>query len=119
GTTTFSATFQVSGGATRLDFAAPSVSFALAPGEVGNKTVDLLTTDGSARPFTITGAPSWLGVSPLSGTTPATVTLTANSAGLSQGSFSATLTASSSAPGYLPDTLQVNLSVGSSGGCSP
>ncbi len=41
-----------------------------------------------AEPFTATSGNSWLTVTPSSGTTPATLTLTANPAGLSNGTYS-------------------------------
>ncbi|PYF99672.1 N-acetylneuraminic acid mutarotase [Georgenia satyanarayanai] len=54
-------------------------------------TVDVTTSDGTARPFTATASADWLAVAPSSGTTPATVSLTA-ATGLPVGTHTAEVT---------------------------
>jgi uncharacterized protein (TIGR03437 family) len=73
-----------------------------------------LTSSGGAAPFTATvssGAVTWLQVSPTSGNTPATLTLSINPQGLTAASnLTGTVTVSSPAAAT-PATITVNLSV--------
>jgi uncharacterized protein (TIGR03437 family) len=58
-------------------------------------TLAISASDGSAQAFTIAAGPSqytWLTLSPVSGTTPANVTLTANAAGLAPGLYTTAIT---------------------------
>ena len=93
-----------------LAFTPGSVSMAVVDGGSGSETVDLAVSDGSAAAFTVSGdAEAWLTVSPLSGATPATLTLDVDASALTPGSCSATVTAVAS--GFPNETLQVNLEV--------
>ena len=93
-----------------LAFTPGSVSMAVVDGGSGSETVDLAVSDGSAAAFTVSGdAEAWLTVSPLSGATPATLTLDVDASALTPGSYSATVTAVAS--GFPNETLQVNLEV--------
>ncbi len=63
-------------------------------------TVKIVASDGSAQPITVSVAPgayNWLTVSPTSGVTPATLTLTANPAGLLPGIYPSPITVKSGA----------------------
>ena len=75
------------------------------------QAVSLDTSDGSAAPFNLVStAPSWLSVSPESGTTPAgTVTVTADPAGLAAGQYTGKIAATAS--GYSGDEIDVTLTV--------
>lgn len=54
----------------------------------------------------------WLSVSPASGTTPASLSVSVNPAGLAAGTYSGTVTVTPTAAGILPQTLNVTLTVG-------
>ncbi|MBD8061609.1 Kelch repeat-containing protein [Oceanitalea stevensii] len=63
-------------------------------GPAASTTVDIGTSDGTPRPFTTTDSADWLTVAPSSGTTPATVSLTA-APGLPVGTHTAEVTLAS------------------------
>ena len=67
--------------------------------------------------LTLTETASWLTVSPTTGSTPAAVTLTINTAGLAPGTY--TTVVSASAPGYVSDDLSVTLTAGDPNECQP
>jgi hypothetical protein len=62
----------------------------------------------------VTDNASWLSVAPTSGSTPATLTLTADPAGLAAGTYTGTVTAT--ATGFAPASMQVTFSVQSASG---
>ena len=83
-------------------------------------TFTIVASDGSALPFTVTASPTnfnWLAFTPTSGTTPATIKLTANPAGLIPGIYVAPLMVTS---GSLSLTIQAQLTItGSNLAASP
>ena len=96
-----------------LEFSTASLSYSADEGDTTpqQRTVSLSTSDDSGASFTlVSSAPSWLSVSPTSGTTPAnSVTVTADPAGLPAGQYTATITATAS--GYVQDQVDVTLTV--------
>ena len=84
----------------------------------GNVTI--VASDGSAQPFTVTATPTgtnWLSFAPTSGVTPATITLTANPAGLVPGVYVTPLIVKS---GSLSLTVSAQLTItGSNLAASP
>lgn len=97
-----------------LVFSPASVGFELAPAEMETRSVVLSTSGASETNFVLTGGASWLTLNQLSGSTPATLELTADATGLADGVFQATLLASS--PDAPDVTLSVELVVASPGG---
>jgi len=71
----------------------------------------MLGSTGSAISFTAAGAMPWVGVTPTIGTTPATLSITANPAGLAPGSYSSMVTVTSSGAGNSPFQIPVMLTV--------
>ncbi len=109
GTTVVSATFTVANSGPILAWSPDPVTLNV-PEEGSTTTqVNLNATSGTAA-FTLSEAADWLTVSPASGATPASVTLTIDAAGLAAGTYTTTVTAS--APGYASDGLAVSLTVG-------
>jgi hypothetical protein len=86
-----------------------SMSFAVASGQTASQALTVGATDGTTS-FTVSDDEPWLSVSPGSGATPATLTATIDSTGLSGGTFSATISAT--APGHTAAQATVSLSVG-------
>jgi hypothetical protein len=116
GTTTLTSEFTVANNSPALLFNPESVTLNVAQG--GSTTAQVTLADNNAAgaaTYTVSATASWLTVSPPgSGTTPATLTLTADASGLEAGTHTATVTAT--APGYTGDTLPVTLSVSGGGG---
>jgi glucose/arabinose dehydrogenase/N-acetylneuraminic acid mutarotase len=109
GTEILNATFTVAN-SPALTLSASTVSFTVAQGgSTPAKTVNLTTSNGTAANYSISENAPWLTVSPISGTTPATLTLTVNAAGLSPGTYTANLSATAS--GYRNGSLNVTLTV--------
>jgi uncharacterized protein (TIGR03437 family) len=81
-------------------------------------TLGISVSSGAALPYTVAvvGAqPAWLGIAnPTSGTTPGSLTLTANAAGLYPGTYVATLMVTVSASPQLTKTISVQLTVAGS-----
>jgi len=106
------ATFTVANRAPALPalaFSPASLSFSLvAGGAPVIKSTSLSANTGSGL-FSVSENAGWLDVSPSSGATPATLSLTADPANLAPGSYSATVTAS--APNYVSAPLQVAVTV--------
>jgi hypothetical protein len=96
-----------------LQFDPQAVSMAASAGGTATAQVSLNATAGTAT-YTVSQASSWLTVSPVAGTTPGVMTLTANATGLAAGTYTASVMAT--APGYTGDTLEVTLAVGGGGG---
>lgn len=68
-----------------------------------------VNSTGSALSYTVSSVGSWLSVSPASGTTTGTVNLSVNPAGLGVGSYSGSVTVTSSGAGNSPQTVGVTL----------
>lgn len=76
--------------------------------------LSISVSDMSAKAFTVTGATppaKWLTFSPTSGTTPGSVTLTVNPAGLTPGTYESALTVSVPGTTDVTKTVPVNLTV--------
>ena len=110
GTEVVTSSFTVSNVGPALTFTPGSLSFAVAAGGTDSQTLTLGTTGGTAS-FSVGDDAPWLAVSPASGSTPATLTATVDSAGLADGTYTATIGAT--APGYAGAQAAVSLSVGS------
>jgi hypothetical protein len=94
----------------QVSFAPNSVSFSAEEGETrAPQTARLSIGAGEAAGFTVTDNASWLTVTPTSGTTPADLQLAVDTAGLTSGSYTATVTAAVS--GGRQATLPVTLNV--------
>jgi hypothetical protein len=78
-------------------------------GGIVSKAVRLTTSNGGAGSFTVSDSATWLSATS-AGTTPATLSITANPAGLAPGVYTAVVTAQ--APGYASVSLPVKLTVG-------
>ena len=70
-----------------------------------------LTGSVAALPFSIATSPSWLSVSASSGTTPSTLVVTVNTAGMAQGSYKGSITITSSTATNSPIIIPVTLNV--------
>ena len=114
-TLTIPVTFTVSGSGTSAITAAPSsVSFVQTVGAAppSPQTVQLSGGDGTG--FTTASTSSWLNVSPASGSTPATLSLTVNAAGLTAAVYQGAVTVTTGGTTLsIPVTLTVS-SVGTS-----
>ena len=90
----------------------PSSLTFTAPAGGSNPAAQSINLSGSAAlPFLVTTSPSWLSVSPASGTTPSTLVATVNTAGMSQGSYQGSITITSSAAANSPLTVPVTLNL--------
>ena len=110
GSETVSATFSKGDTTPRLMFAPASMTFNV---DAGNNTdslsVDLSTSDAQVADITLTSDASWLSVLPVTVSTPGTLTVAVNAAGLSSGTYTGTITAD--AAGLLSGVLSVTLNV--------
>ena len=82
-------------------------------GSTTSQTIDLSTNDGTYADYVIVSNASWLTVTPTSGLTPDTLTVSVDATGLTAGTYTATITAS--ANGYVDDSVTVTLTVTSIG----
>ena len=93
-----------------LGFSPSSVDVTLADGDAPvTRSVTLATTDDATTFFNVSSDADWVTVAPSSGSTPASLELTIDPAGLALGTHSATVTATGA--GYPPATLNVSLTV--------
>ena len=114
GTTLLSSgTFTIGG----LSFTPASASFSLGASETGSSETVLAGAGGAAATFSLSESASWLAVSPATGTTPATITISVDASGLSPGTYTAAVDATSAAHGTA--TFNVTLTVGGAAECSP
>ncbi|MGH8982660.1 MAG: BACON domain-containing protein, partial [Acidimicrobiia bacterium] len=105
-----SASFTVANDSPALAFSPDSLSFTVEKRSAAvTQTVDLAAAEGSAAAFTASADRTWVSVSPASGSTPATLTVSVDASGLAPGAHSATVTAE--AGGYAAGTLAVTLTV--------
>jgi hypothetical protein len=109
GTEVVSATFTVANTAPALVWSPDPVRISVAPGGSTTTQVNLNSTSGTAA-FTLTESAPWLTVNPTAGSTPASVSLGVDAAGLGAGVHTTSVQAS--AAGYASDTLSVILTVG-------
>jgi uncharacterized membrane protein len=78
------------------------------------QTINLSTSDGLGADYTISTSATWLTVSPATGTSPATVTVSVTDSTLAPGIYNATITAA--AGGYVNATVAVKYTVSGIGG---
>ncbi len=94
-----------------LIFNPSAVSFTSYPGRQmpAPQTISVKSSDGTPVSFTVTNPFSWLSISTLTGTTPATLTLTPNLTGVTSGTSGnlTFTTATSSSPMLVPVTLSL------------
>lgn len=93
-----------------LTFAARTTDTAAPP----SQTVQITSSDASLSwnaTATTTGGGNWLQVSPASGTTPGTLTVTANASGVAAGTYRGTVTVNASGATNSPRTIDVTLNV--------
>lgn len=91
-----------------------SLSFSYTVGLTVPQAQSFQLTSGGAAPFTVTtpSSASWLQVSPTSGTTPATLSVSVNTQGLAANNYTATITINSPySPGAAAASVTVNLTV--------
>jgi hypothetical protein len=104
-----SATFTVANHTAGLVWEPDPLRVTVAPGQRTTTQASLSYSGGSAA-VTVSESASWLTVSPTSGTTPATISLTIDAGGLAPGTYTASVVAS--ATGIPSDTLSVVATVG-------
>jgi hypothetical protein len=77
-----------------------------------SQTISISNTGGgSALNWTASSSASWLTISPSSGTTPSTITVSANTSGLASGRYSGTITITAAGAPNSPQTVPVSLTV--------
>lgn len=103
--------FDVANTTTTLEFSASSLAGSrhIDYPEPLISSVTLTDSDEAGAPFSLSPSESWLSATTDSGTTPATISVTADPAGLSAGTHNATLSASAS--GYASAELTYTLSI--------
>jgi hypothetical protein len=110
GTEVVGATFQVRNASPALELVPGSLAFAARQGDpAASQSVALQASDGSSPSYTLADDATWLSVTPVSGSAPAGLTVTANPAGLAPGTYTGALSAT--AAGYQAATLRVTLTV--------
>ena len=107
------ATFTVANDAPQLRFQPSSLSLSGEQGDAPSATVNLDVTDGTQTAYDLTTDRPWLAATPASGTTPAAITVTADTAGLAAGTYNGTVTADTA--GFGTEVLPVTLTVGAPG----
>jgi glucose/arabinose dehydrogenase/N-acetylneuraminic acid mutarotase len=115
-TEVISANFSVSNNQPSLSLDPSALSFTLNPDESDSAALNVTSSQGTPS-FTVTKDAAWLTVAPTTGTTPRSLTATVNTAGLSPGSYAATITVA--AAGFRPAVASVSLTVGSGGPGGP
>lgn len=116
-----SVTLTVSSGSTgnaALNISPGTVSFTYPAGSTATGTQNLsITSSGSALSITAAASGgSWLTVTPASGSTPATLKVSANTSGLAAGTYKGTITITSTSASNSPQTVPVTLTITSGGG---
>jgi hypothetical protein len=96
-----------------LSVSPASVSFSATQGGASPaaKTLTVSNTGGGTMSWTAAADVLWLGVAPASGTNNGTVTLTPNTAGLSAGTYTATVTIDAGTVSGSPQSIAVTLTV--------
>ena len=111
-TLTVSGAGQLEVAPTQLSFSAPVGSTPAAPQTV------MVATGGSAVGFTAVSNAKWLTAAPATGSTPATLTVTANPAGLLAGTYLGAITIAPTSGSSAAQTVMVTFKVGSGTGTS-
>lgn len=106
-----SATFTVNNSAPVLEFSEAGVSFTAeeGSGSTQSQSVSLSSSNNGDVSFTLSDDANWLSLSPTSGTTPETITVTADPSGLPAGNYTATVEASGT--GVAKAYLQVSFDI--------
>src|SRR5579864_4702379 len=101
-----------------LNVSPGTLSFSYPSGSTTSGTQNLsITSTGAALQITAAASGgSWLSVTPTSGSTPATVKVSANPTGLAAGTYNGTITITSTGAANTPQTIPVKLVVSSSTG---
>jgi hypothetical protein len=109
---------SASSGNPSLNVAPGTLTFTYASGSTTSGTQNLsITSTGAALQITAAASGgSWLSVTPTTGSTPATVKVSANPTGLAAGTYNGTITITSTGAANTPQTIPVKLVVGSSTG---
>lgn len=76
-----------------------------------SQTVTVYNEGSGSLSWTASSSASWLTVSPTSGATPASLTISVNTAGLAVGTYNGTVTVSSSGATNAPQTISVSLTL--------
>src|SRR4051794_13895962 len=97
----------------RLSVSPSSLSFAGAAGgdNLVPESLSVSSSGGEPLPYTVSDDADWLSESPTSGTAPGSVSITASTAGLSDGTHTATVTVDGGAVPGSPATIPVTLTV--------
>ncbi len=100
-----------------LNIAPGTLTFSYVSGSTSTGTQNLsITSTGSALGLTVAASGgSWLTVTPTSGTTPATVKVSANTAGMAAGTYNGTITITSTGAANSPQKVPVQLVVTAAG----
>lgn len=111
-TRTVPVTFTVSSGASTLNVSPGTLSFSATAGGAspGSQSLSVTASPNASFTASVSGAP-WLTVSPSTGTTPATITVSSSVTGLSAGTFTGTITVTGNG---LTTTVPVTFTVKSS-----
>jgi uncharacterized protein (TIGR03437 family) len=88
-----------------------SLTFSGQSGGSNPASQSISLTGSAALPFTIATSPSWLSVSSGASTTPATLVVTANIAGMAQGAYQGAITITSTGAGNSPLVIAVTLNL--------
>jgi len=112
------ASFRVANAAPVLTFSVAPLVFDVPVGDSATKTIDINTSDGAAAAYTLSEDSPWLSLgNQTGGTTPGSIVVAVDAAGLAAGSYSTTLKAT--APGYAESELQVSMQVSALTECTP
>ena len=114
-------TLNVTSGSTNptINLTPSSLSFSYAAGSTtaGTKTLNLASSTGTVLSYTATASGgSWLSVGSASGSTPGSVSVSANPTGMAAGSYSGTIMVTSSGASNSPQSVPVTLTVTSGTG---
>ncbi|MFB3814850.1 MAG: beta strand repeat-containing protein [Terriglobales bacterium] len=95
-----------------LNVSPASLSFSYEIGGANPAAQNLsVTSSGAALNYTTSDSSTWLAVTPASGSTPGTVAVSVNPAGLAAGTYSGTVTIASTGAANTPRTIPVTLTV--------
>jgi BACON domain-containing protein len=101
-----------------LNISPGTVSFSYPVGSTtaGTQKVSVASSGSALNVNAVAAGGAWLSVTPASGSTPATLTVTANPSGLAAGTYNGTVTVTSSGASNTPQTIPVTLVITTSTG---
>ncbi|MGB7718987.1 MAG: BACON domain-containing carbohydrate-binding protein [Bryobacteraceae bacterium] len=112
---TWTVSLTVSGGTPAISVSSSLLSYTYQSGGNLPQALTVTVTASSAVAFTASASGGgWLSVSPASGTTPASLSVSVNPTGLSPGSYNGTITITAPGASNSPQTVSVSLTVTSS-----